>query len=140
MIEKHIHEESGYHPFLIREGWQVAQLNYLPGHGLDDIDDVECHHQTDEVFILLNGTGVLVAAVRRGDDFELQYEKMEVGITYNIPAGVWHNIAMSDDARMIIVEKDHTHLNDCEHCRLSEELLDKAHRRIMALAHSDKER
>lgn len=53
MIERYYHEAEGYNPFLIREGWQVAQLNYLPGHGLDDMVDVEVHRQTDEAFILL---------------------------------------------------------------------------------------
>ena len=43
MIERYYHEAEGYNPFLIREGWQVAQLNYLPGHGLDDMVDVEVH-------------------------------------------------------------------------------------------------
>ncbi len=31
MIEVYYHEKEGYnHPFFIREGWQVAQLNYQP--------------------------------------------------------------------------------------------------------------
>lgn len=116
MIEHYYHEAQGYNPFLIRDGWQVAQLNYLPGHGLDDMVDVEKHRCTDEVFILLAGTAVLVAA-EVGEKGIVRFECvcMTPGVTYNIPAGTWHNIGMSPDARMIIVERSGTHLNDCLH-------------------------
>ena len=30
LIETYHTKENGYHPFFIREHWQVAQLNYLP--------------------------------------------------------------------------------------------------------------
>ena len=55
MIETYNYEGKGYHPFLIREGWQVAQLNYVEKHGLDDIDQIEVHNQSDEAFILFKG-------------------------------------------------------------------------------------
>ena len=32
MIEAYYCKEKGYHPFLIRDGWQVAQLNYVEKH------------------------------------------------------------------------------------------------------------
>ena len=52
MIESYFHKGEGYNPFLIREGWQVAQLNHVSGHGLDDIERIEVHKSTEEVFIL----------------------------------------------------------------------------------------
>lgn len=115
MIERYYHEAEGYNPFLIRDGWQVAQLNYLPGHGLDDMVDVEMHRQTDEAFILFSGTAVLVAAEVGEQGIVFECVRMTPGVTYNIPAGMWHNIGMSTDARMIIVERSGTHLNDCLH-------------------------
>ena len=120
MIERYYHSEEGYNPFLIRNGWQVAQLNYLPGHGLNDIDMVEAHNHTDEVFVLFEGTAVLISAEIKGDDVGFDMIKMEQGVTYNIPAGMWHNIAMDPKAKMIIVENDNTHLNDCVHHPLTE--------------------
>ena len=130
MIESYYHEAEGYNPFLIREGWQVAQLNYLPKYGLDDIDDVEVHQSTDEVFILFKGKAVLIAANLDGMKFECV--NMKPGVTYNIPAGVWHNIAMDKDAEMIIVEKSYTHKHDCEHKLLSEEERQRLYQNIAA--------
>lgn len=115
MIEEYYHAAEGYNPFLIRDGWQVAQLNHVAEHGFDDMVNVEAHLQTDEVFILFSGTAVLVAADVAGDGISFECVRMRPGVTYNIPAGVWHNIGMSDDARMIIVERSNTHLGDCRY-------------------------
>ncbi|HIW65480.1 MAG TPA: hypothetical protein H9879_04505 [Candidatus Alistipes intestinipullorum] len=137
MIEKYWHDAEGYNPFLIRDGWQVAQLNYVPTHGLDDMVDVEVHRQTDEVFILFSGTAVLVAASVEGEEIDFECVRMTPGVTYNIPAGVWHNIGMSQDARMIIVERSGTHLEDCQHrpfCGSEAELLREA---VAAVLHAD---
>lgn len=125
MIDKYVYTENGYAPLLINEGWQVAQLNYLPGHTLDDIAQIEVHRETDEVFILLEGTAVLIAA--EVSDGKISYElvNMTPGITYNIPCGTWHNIAMDRDAKIIIVERDNTHLKDCSYIDLTERQQDE---------------
>ncbi len=41
--------------------------------------------------------------------------RMMHGVTYNIPSGVWHNIAMMPDDLVIILEKDNTHRTDVEY-------------------------
>ena len=87
----------------------------MPGYGFDEINRVEVHSQTDEIFVLITGTAVLIAAEVRTDEVSFQTVRMKPGVVYNLPKGVWHNIAMADDAELIIVEKDHTHLNDCLH-------------------------
>lgn len=120
MIETYFHAGEGYNPFIIRDGWQVAQLNYIPGHGFDDIDRIEIHRDTDEVFILLRGHAVLVVARPEEEGVTFYAEKMKSGITYNIPAGTWHNIAMDADVEIIIVEKSGTHNQDCAFQELSQ--------------------
>lgn len=115
MIEKYIYNGEGYDPYLIRSGWQVAKLNYAPGIGMDDIEKIDVHLHTDEVFILIAGRAVLIAAEKEEDKIIYEMVNMEKGIVYNIPKGVWHNIAMEKDAEIIIVEKSDTHLNDFEY-------------------------
>ena len=87
MIETYFHSGEGYNPFLVREGWQVAQLNYLPGHGFDEIEQIEVHRETDEVFILFKGDAILIEAKPQKDTISLYCERMKLGVTYNIPAG-----------------------------------------------------
>jgi len=114
LIEEYNHGGNGYNPFLIRNNWQVAQLNYETGQGFDAIEKIDIHYNTDEVFILLEGHVVLIAAEKDGDQLSFHTVKMEKGITYNIPKNTWHNIAMSHNAKVIIVEDANTHLGDFE--------------------------
>ena len=44
---------------------------------------------------------------------------MKIGVTYNIPVNLWHNIAMDQDTEIIIVEKSNTHLADFVYRKLS---------------------
>ena len=119
MIETYYHDKEGYNPFLIREGWQVAQLNHVAKHGLADIDQIEVHRATDEVFILFKGEAVLIAAKPDDKDVHFECVKMKPGVTYNIPAGTWHNIAMDPEVKIIIVEKSDTHKQDCAYLDLT---------------------
>ena len=81
LIEQYHTTENGYHPFLIRDGWQVAQLNYMPEQEIENIKKLDVHHFTDEVFILLKGNAVLITAKIEGDEIEFDMEKMQPNIT-----------------------------------------------------------
>jgi ureidoglycolate hydrolase len=121
MIESYFHDGLGYNPFLIREGWQVAQLNHLPELAPQAIRRIERHNATDEVFILVEGNSVLIAAEETPDGLQWDACGMEPGVTYNIPTGMWHSIAMTPADLVIIVENANTHLNDVEYRDLSDE-------------------
>lgn len=120
LIETYSHKGEGYNPFLIRKGWQVAQLNYIPEQGINSILKIDVHPNTDEAFILLAGTAVLIAAARLINNISYEMTNMEQGVVYNIPRGTWHNIAMKEDAQVIIIENDNTHQNDFGYYYLEE--------------------
>ena len=120
LIEKFTVNDKGYHPFLIRDGWQVAQLNSDENQKVENITRLDVHFQTDEVFLLLRGKVVLITATIKNDVPEFEVELMQKGVTYNIPKNTWHNIAMQDGSEVIIVEKSDTHLADFEFYDLTE--------------------
>ncbi len=120
IIEQYTVDSNGYHPFLIRDGWQVAQLNYMPEQEIDNIKKMDVHYLTDEVFILLKGEGVLIGADIKNGNVEFETELLKPNITYNIPANAWHNIAMKKGCEIIIVEKSNTHVSDFEFFQLNE--------------------
>jgi hypothetical protein len=115
LIETYFHAGPGYEPFLVRAGWQVAQLNFLPEQGAAHINRVERHVHTDEVFVLCQGGSILVAAEEGAAGLRFKALRMKPGVTYNIPTGVWHNIAMMPGDLVIIVEKDNTQRTDVEY-------------------------
>ena len=112
LIESYEVSEDGFHPFLIRDGWQVAQLNYMEDQDIKNISKIDIHYQTDEVFVLLEGKAVLIAVAFDHDIPIFEVELMKQNTTYNIPKNMWHNIAMQEGSQVLIVEKSNTHLSD----------------------------
>ena len=121
LIETYTHNSEGYNPFFIQVGWQVAQLNYSEEYNINNIFRVDVHYKTDEIFILTKGSAILISAKIKDDEIEFEPIRMQIGIVYNIPKNVWHNIAMKENAEVIIVEKDNTHLNDFEFYNLRDD-------------------
>ncbi|MCU7552237.1 hypothetical protein OCK74_24170 [Chitinophagaceae bacterium LB-8] len=133
LIETYYAKENGYHPFFIREHWQVAQLNYLPWLSFTTIERLEQHQQTDEIFVLTKGRAVLIAASMENSMVNFECILMKPGVTYNIPVNAWHSIAMDEDAEIIIVEKSNTHLGDVIYYPLSEMDKNKLKNQILEL-------
>ena len=121
LLETYEHHDDGYNPFLITPTWQIAQLNYLPEQHFRSIAKIDRHLETDEAFVLFSGTAVLIVAEEVGGRLTLYTTLMEPEKTYNVPKNVWHNIALAEDARVLIVENSNTHLGDFEFRDLSEE-------------------
>lgn len=88
--------------------------------GFFRLKKIDKHLNTDEVFVLISGIAVLIAAEMKDSKIVYEFQKMKQGILYNIPKGVWHNIALSKDAKLLIVEKSYTHKNDFEYYWLTE--------------------
>lgn len=121
LIEEYYHSKEGYNPYLIGPKWQVAQLNFEPGLAPNAIKKVDIHHKTDETFLLMAGQAVLIAAEIENNKIEFEVTNIKPKVLYNIPKGCWHNIAMSEDAEVLITEDANTHLGDYEFHYLNEE-------------------
>ena len=120
LIEIYSTAEEGYHPFLIREGWQVAQLNYSKNQHIKNICKIEVHRNTDEVFVSLKGQPILITANLINEEPSFKVNVMKPYVIYNIPQNVWHNIAMEKGSEVLIIEKSNTHVNDVEYLHLTE--------------------
>lgn len=116
-------KEPGFSPVLIRDGWQVAQLNYTIDQHIENIDKIEVHRETDEVFVLLKGDAVLILAEFENGIPQFKMESMNPLSVYNIPKNTWHNIAMKEGSEVLIVEKSNTHLSDVEYFKLTPGLI-----------------
>ena len=119
LIETYRHSAPGYDPTFISDGWQAAFLNYAPAEALESIVKLDIHHLTDEVFVLLEGHAVLIAAAITEGAVRYDLRDMVPGVIYNIPRETWHKIAMQEGSRVCIVEKSGTHVSDFEFYDLS---------------------
>jgi ureidoglycolate hydrolase len=89
--------------------WMVGIKNWKPANDVANIDCLERHNETDELFILLAGSCVLLAANEKaGGGLALLATRMEPGKVYNIPRTLWHNTVTSKDVKLILVEDSST--------------------------------
>jgi hypothetical protein len=138
LIEQYRTDDKGYHPFLIRDGWQVAQLNYIPDQDMYNIDKLEVHRRTDEVFVLLKGKAVLIGATFQDGSPDYVLQPMEPRVAYNVVMNSWHNIVMMPGSEILIVEKSNTHKTDVEYRALSMDQQKDLFKQISVLFPPDK--
>ncbi len=104
---------EGYQPLVDYESWRVAVLRYIDELQPEKIDLVECHLETDEVFILVEGKCILfLAEVEDNTIVKIHAVDMEPYKLYNVRKGVYHSHTLTKDAHVIIVENQDTALEN----------------------------
>jgi hypothetical protein len=113
---------QGYQPLVTFGTWRVAALRYLDEISPDRINSMERHTGTDEVFLLVHGIGMLVLGGNKPVIEAIETIVMKNSEVYNIKKDSWHNIILSEDAHVIIIENDDTGEENTEHCQLTPDL------------------
>ena len=119
LLEIHSYDGNGYKPLIDFAEWRVAILRYLDDIQPDRIDSMERHTETDEVFVLLHGRGVLIMGGNRAQVDGIHPQAMESGKLYNIKRHAWHTILLSRDASVLLVENRDTGRHNSEYFTLS---------------------
>ena len=107
LLETYTYDGDGYHRGIEFESWTVAVLNWA--ERFDKIEKLERHNLTDEVFILVEGEATLILGE------EMILVPMEKNKMYNVKAGAWHNVKVSHDCKIIIVENANTSRDNSEY-------------------------
>jgi mannose-6-phosphate isomerase-like protein (cupin superfamily) len=97
--------------------WTVGIKNWKPANDVAELDCVEKHNETDELFILLQGRCVLLQAYDQANSAEgLDITKIEMQANklYQIPAGLWHNTVTWPDTKLVIIENSNTGMHNSE--------------------------
>jgi hypothetical protein len=122
LIEVKGFEGQGYQPLVNFGTWRVAALRYLSEIAPERINSMERHSETDEVFVLTNGIGMLALGGNGPAVDEIETITMDIGKIYNIKLNCWHNIILSEDAHVIVIENQNTGIENTEQCRLGDGL------------------
>lgn len=130
LLEVRSFEGSGYQPLVDFGAWRVAILRYLDDIQPDCINRMERHTETDEVFVLLRGRGVLLIGGNGAQVGAIHPQVMESGKIYNVKRSAWHTILLSRDASVLLVENRDTGGHNSESARLNPE----QRRQILAFA------
>lgn len=110
LLEVSEYNAAGYAPVVDFQTWRVAMLNYIDELEPDQIDNFQCHSETDEVFVLLSGKCILFCAEldEKNNIVDIISWDMEINKTYNIKRGIYHTHTLSEDAKVLIVENRDT--------------------------------
>ncbi len=103
------YDGKGYFSHFKYGGWRIAYLNYAPMFTKEGITYLERHNETDEVFILLEGEASLFMGETAKEVV------MEKFVSYVVKKSAWHNIVVSEDAKVLIVENADTGKDNSEY-------------------------
>ena len=102
------------------EKWMVGIKNWKPANDVSGIDSLERHNQTDDLFVLLSGSCVLLYADEINGQLVIEAEKMQPLKVYNIPRSLWHNTVTTKDVKLILVEDSSTGMENSDVLTLNE--------------------
>lgn len=98
MIEEYSFTDEGWKVLIESGEWKIGILRH--NERFSAFRELELHELTDEVFVLLAGSATLYT--------DSEQTEMKPLTVYNIPAGVWHHIVVSEDASVLVVENRNT--------------------------------
>ena len=102
------YQDEGYQPLVSYQNWRVAVLNYCAELLPENIDSMQRHDQTDEVFVLLQGRCILFLGEGEEEITDIYAHDLQPGKVYNVKRSTWHTHTLSEDASVLIVENDDT--------------------------------
>jgi ureidoglycolate hydrolase len=100
--------DPGYKPVIDFGEWRVAILNFLDEILPDRIESMERHNESDEVFVLLKGQGILFLGEGETQIKKVHSQIIEPGKIYDVKRSVWHAVVLSQDGSVLIVENRNT--------------------------------
>lgn len=112
---------SGFMPLVAFSTWRVAILRPDAAQPFGLATQMERHTETDEVFVLTKGEGMLLLGGIGPYVEGLQPCRMQLGTIYNVRKNSWHAILLSPDASVLIVENADTGTQNTEYEDLSVE-------------------
>lgn len=108
-VKQNVKLGSGFDVAHEFEGWKIAYITSAEQYG--ELKVVKRHTQTDEVFILINGSATLFTA---DGDCPLEKTVLEKEKLYIVKKNTWHHLAVSDNALLIVVENSNTNRENTE--------------------------
>ena len=111
-VDEFEYRGEGYARQVNNAKWTLAALNYAPRFDEKNIVDLERHNLTDETFVLLEGEATLLVGEKA------ERVRMTPHRLYNVRAGIWHNIVVSKDARVLVAENANTSKDNTDYLDL----------------------
>jgi ureidoglycolate hydrolase len=120
LLQVHGHDGLSYKPLVDFEAWRVAILNFSPDLLPENLTRMQRHNETDEVFVLLSGSCILLVGEGTETVTRIHAELLAPGRVYNVRRAVWHTHTLSADAKVLVVENRDTTYDNSPFTQLSD--------------------
>lgn len=107
-IEVTVYSGEGYKPMIDYGSWRVAILRYCEELEIQNLKSMQKHNETDEIFVLLEGSCTLFTGGMGETVNELDGIAMKPMELYNVKRGVWHTHTLDKKGMVLIVENRDT--------------------------------
>jgi mannose-6-phosphate isomerase-like protein (cupin superfamily) len=121
-LEIYSHKEEGFMPLVNYGNWRVAISNGPAAYKPKVISQLSRHCETDEVFVILKGSGELLVAGNGEIPGPVEKIWMEPGYLYNVTKGTWHSNILMPGASALVVENKDTSGENSQTYRLQTEI------------------
>ena len=119
-LEIYSHTEPGFKPLINFGSWRVACSNGPTVYQHKEITSLSRHLETDEVFVLLKGSCLLLTAANGDTPGDVIQTWMEIGQMYNVIKATWHGSIQLPGAKVMIVENRDTNSGNSQSCDIKE--------------------
>jgi hypothetical protein len=107
-LEVYSSTQQGFKALVDYGDWRVALSNGGAVYERKEISSLSRHLETDEVFVLLKGSCLLLTGGKGAEPGELTKTWMEPGRLYNVTRGTWHRNIQLPGAQVLIIENRDT--------------------------------
>lgn len=104
MIEINGVLNSGFCKVYQNENFKFAFITHSDAYSYGEVKEVKRHNKTDEIFVLIEGTATMLTI----ENENLVETKFDKNVTYVIEKGIWHYLAVSEDAKVVVCENADT--------------------------------
>lgn len=109
--------------------WCIGIKNYKPQNGLEKLEFLERHLETDESFFQMAGVACLLV---READGSFRATLMKPGALYTVPKNLWHTTITKPGVKLLLVERSGTNMENSELLNLDRETRKKAAEAVLA--------
>lgn len=110
--------QEGFQRILLNDHFLCAYITHSSKYAYGKITSVKRHLTSQEVFVLLEGKGTVLTA--QPDWSEKSIVELKKGTPFCVDAGMWHYLAVSEDAVVFVIENSDVTAQNSEEKYLEE--------------------
>jgi len=102
MVIEEKSKKTGFSIVCKNNDYKCAFITYSPQYKYGKVTELKRHRESDEVFVLISGKGTLLTMESEWGEYATV--ELQKGISYCVPAGTWHYLAVTEEALLFVVE------------------------------------